>query len=80
MIKKWNTDDIIRQIQTMRWSATDMRMDGFVTWEIKKELYKIKWAADEALGKCSTYVDEEEFLEEHEKETMWNTLNEKTNR
>jgi hypothetical protein len=80
MIKNWNTDEIIRQINTMQWNATDMRMDGFVTWNVKKELYRIKWQVDAALEKCSQYAGEEEFLEEHNKQVMWNKLNEKTNR
>lgn len=80
MTKNWNTDDILRQIQTMRWKATDMRYDGYVTWGVKQDLYKIKWAVDEALSKCSEYAGEEEFLEQHQKEVMWDTLNEKTNR
>lgn len=80
MIKNWNTVDIVRQIQSMRWHATDPRMDGFVTWGVKQDLYKIKWEVDEALRKCSKYVGEDEFLEEHQKEVMWKALNEKTNR
>lgn len=77
MIITWNPKDIIRQIQTMYWNATDPRQDGFVTWPIKQDLYRIKWEVDEALSKCSTYVGEEEFLEEHQKEVMWKSLKNK---
>lgn len=80
MIIRWNTNKIITDIQSMQYNATDMRMDGFVTWGVKQDLYKIKWAVDEALSKCSYYAGEEEFLEEHEKEQMWKTLNQKPNR
>jgi hypothetical protein len=80
MIKTWHPNDVIRQIHAMKWAATDPRMDGFVTWPIKQELYKIKWEIDSALANCPKYAGEEEFLEEHNKQVMWNTLNEKTNR
>ena len=80
MIIRWNTSDIVRQVETMRYAATDPREDGFTTWGVKQDLYKIKWAVDEALKKCPTYAPEEEFLKEHEKEEMWKTLNEKTHK
>lgn len=74
MIIRWNTDKIINDVHSMQYAATDMRMDGFVTWGVKQDLYKIKWAVDEALSKCSVYAGEEEFLEEHEKEQVIKVL------
>jgi len=48
--------------------------DGFVQWEVKKELYKIKWLVDAILKDSSNFVGEEEFLKENEKKEMWRTL------
>lgn len=48
--------------------------DGFVQWEIKKDLYKIKWLVDAILKDSPTFTDEEEFLKEHEKEVVWRNL------
>jgi hypothetical protein len=80
MIKRWNVEEIQRQISSMQYAATDPRMDGFNTWPVKQDLYRLKWAIDHALEQCPNYVTEAEFLEEHEKEKMWKVLNEKTNR
>lgn len=48
--------------------------DGFTTFEIKKDLYKIKWLLDEIMADSPTFSDEEEFLKKHEQTKMWRTL------
>ena len=48
--------------------------DGFVTWEIKKDLHRLKWLLDEIMDDAPTYADEQEFLECHSKVKMWRTL------
>ena len=58
-------------------SGVEMRSkynDGFTQWEIKKDLYKLKWMLDEIMKEAPTFADEEEFLAEHEKDVMWRTL------
>lgn len=50
--------------------------DGFVQWEIKKDLYKLKFLVDEILKQSPEFVGEPEFLEEHAKKKMWKSLNE----
>lgn len=74
MIKNWNADTIISEIGKIHWAGTDPRMDGFITWTCKQDMYKIKWAVDEMLSKMPTYSVEEEFLEEHKKELVWKAL------
>ena len=48
--------------------------DGFTQWEIKKELYQLKWLLDGIMQDSGTFVDEEEFLKEREKALIWRTL------
>jgi hypothetical protein len=48
--------------------------DGFITYEIKKDLYKLKWLLDEIMADSPTFADEEEFLKEHSQTKMWRTL------
>ena len=48
--------------------------DGFTTWEIKKDLHRIKWLLDEIMADSPTYSEEKEFLDEHAKVKMWRTL------
>jgi len=80
MTKNWNVSEILTQINSMKYAANDPHMTGWVCWPAKQDLYQIKWAVDEALAKCTEFEPEHEFLKEHEKQQMWNTLSEKTNR
>jgi hypothetical protein len=80
MIKRWSVEEILQQIGSMKYHVTDPYMDGFTTWPVKQDLYRIKWAVDAALEKCPEFAPEFEFLKEHEKQQMWDTLSEKTNR
>ena len=48
--------------------------DGFTTFEIKKDLHKLKWLLDEIMADSPTFADEEEFLKKHEQTKMWRTL------
>jgi hypothetical protein len=50
--------------------------DGYVQWEIKKDLYKLKWLIDEILKDSSEFAGESEFLQERSKKQMWRALNE----
>lgn len=52
------------------------RNDGYVQWEIKKDLYKLKWLLDEILKDSPEFAGESEFLQERSKKQMWRTLNE----
>lgn len=74
MIKNWDVDKIIQEAGKIHWAGTDPRMDGFVTWRCKQDLYRVKWAVDEMLSKMSKYAGEEEFIAEHEKELVWKAL------
>jgi hypothetical protein len=48
--------------------------DGYTTWEIKKDLYQLKFLLDEILANSPTYSVEPQFLEEQSKKKMWKTL------
>lgn len=50
--------------------------DGFTTFEIKKDLYKLKWVLDAIMKDSPTFAGEDEFVKEHEQKVMWRTLKE----
>jgi vancomycin permeability regulator SanA len=52
------------------------RNDGFVTFEIKKDLYRLRFLLDQILKDSPEFVGEPEFLEQQSKQQMWRTLNE----
>ena len=77
MIKNWNLTEIENQLQRIYYACSDPRMDGFVTWGCKQDLYRVKFLVDELLKKCPNYSIEAEWLEELEKQKVWKTLNDK---
>jgi hypothetical protein len=56
---------------------TSARNDGFTTWAIKQDLYKIKFLLDEIMQTSPTYGEiEQEFLTEESKRQVWHLLKE----
>ena len=52
------------------------RNDGFVAFEMKKDLYRLKFLLDQILKDSPEFVGEPEFLEQQSKRQMWQALNE----
>jgi vancomycin permeability regulator SanA len=52
------------------------RNDGFVAFEIKKDLHRLKFLLDEILKDSPEFAGESEFLQEQSKKQMWRALNE----
>lgn len=51
-------------INTAICEANSRFNDGFTQFEIKKELYKLKWILDEYFEKSPKYVGEDEWIDE----------------
>ena len=74
MIRDWNKTDICNEISKIRFAESDPRMDGFVTWGCKQDLYEILWFVEDQLEKCSTYAGEEEFVKKREQNKLLEIL------
>ena len=74
MTTNWSVDQIIWECQKIHYGATDAHVTGFVNWPCKQDLYRVKFAVDEMLANTGTFVGEEEWLEEQEKQRMWKVL------
>ena len=74
VIVNWSVEDIKTEIEKIAYNESDPRMDGFVTWGCKKELYEILWYVQDKLSKCSTYAGEEEFVKNRDINVMWDIL------
>lgn len=46
------------------------RNDGYTAWEIKKNIYRIKFLVDAILEKSGKFVDEDEWLQEQEAQKL----------
>ena len=77
MIKSWSVENVISQLQMCSHAINDPRMDGFVTWGYKQDLYKIKFALDKLLDDCPTYSIEQEWLDNQAKEKTWKIISSK---
>lgn len=77
MIKDWNKTDICSAIQRITFAATDPRQDGYVSWGCKQDLYEILWFVEDELEKCSTYIDEDEYVKRREQNKLLKVLSKK---
>ena len=80
MIRNWNVDQIISELEKCYWVTTDPRQDGFTTWHCKQDLYRVQFALEDMLKKCPVYAPEQEWLDqqqlERDQKQMWTTLSE----
>lgn len=72
--RDWDLNSIQHGIWSMRAEMNSPYNDGFTTWPIKQELYRLKWLIDESLAKASTYAGEDEWLNEEEQKKIWSIL------
>lgn len=78
-IKRWDVDDIQRQINACSAQVHSHYNDGFTSWYCKQDLLKVKYQLDELLRTAPKFAGEQEFINELEQQLVWKRLNEKTN-
>ena len=66
----YNITDAIIEVNKAQRECCDPRLDGFVAFGIKQDLYRLKWILDAAIKRCSTFAGEEEWLREQEKQRV----------
>lgn len=75
MIKNWNTQEVKNTISKISYHSQDHNLTGFLTWELKKELYEILWHTQDCLKNCSNYGDlEKEYVKKREQEELLKAL------
>jgi hypothetical protein len=72
--KPIEANDVKMQLMRAHGAISSTYNDGFTQWELKKELYEVKWLLDEMLKRQPTFSGEEEWLEEQHKKQMWSEL------
>jgi len=72
--KPMDYNSVHHQIYIAGVELNSSRNDGFTSFEIKKDLHKLKWLLDEIMEDAPTFTGEDEFLKEHEQTKMWRTL------
>ena len=74
--KPMDYNSVSHQIYITGVELNSPRNDGFVAFEMKKDLYRLKFLLDQILKDSPEFVGEPEFLEQQSKQQMWKTLNE----
>jgi tellurite resistance protein len=69
---KYNYDitSAILEVNKASRECCDSRVDGYIAFGIKQDLYRLKWILDAAIKRCSTFSGEEEWLREQEKQRV----------
>jgi hypothetical protein len=65
---------VVGQISAAGRELNSAYNDGFNQWEIKKELYHIKFLLDDIIDRSGKFTGEEEFLKEESQKKMINIL------
>jgi len=65
---------IVYQISAAGRELNSPYNDGFTQWEIKKDLYYIKFLLEDIIERSGTFTGEEEFLKEESQKRMINIL------
>jgi len=68
--KRWNFSDITSQISRIKSECSSPYNEGFTSFELKKDLYLLKFFIDEQLKACPEFAGEKEWLQEQEKHTI----------
>ena len=74
MIIDWSLSDLKEGVDKIGYAESDPRMDGFVTWGCKQDLYQLLWHVEDTLDKCSTYAGEDAFVRDREKQKTFELL------
>lgn len=48
--------------------------DGFTSFYIKQDMYRVKWMIEEMIKDCPEFSGEREWLEEQDKKKVWREL------
>lgn len=59
--KDWDTNAIKHWLWRMSHECSSPYNDGFVAFEVKKELLEIKFLLDDLIADCPTFVGEDEI-------------------
>jgi hypothetical protein len=68
--KSWSMSEILNQIHALARECKSPYNEGFTAFELKKDLYELKFALDEAIKTSPTFHGEEEWLTEQEKKRI----------
>jgi len=70
MLKAWTVEQVYELCRRIRDATRDKGRNNNYRLECKKDLYRIKWAAEQALNSCETFDGEEEFIKSYKNKML----------
>ena len=68
-LKNWDIGSVISQINAMSRESVRLQDKEPISWDIKQDLYQIKWIVDKALKNCPIFPGEQEWLKDKKKKS-----------
>jgi hypothetical protein len=67
----YDAEKVYSQINYLKSTANSRYNDGFIQFGAKQDLYKLKWAIEEALSQCPAFGStEDDWVRNQEKEKL----------
>lgn len=66
MLKEWTIGQVYELCRRIRDSTRRYDYNPHAQWLCKQDLYRIKWAAEQALAQCEKFDGEAEFIKSYE--------------
>jgi hypothetical protein len=68
-LKNWDIGGVISQINAMSRESIRLQDKEPISWDIKQDLYHIKWIVDQALKNCPVFPGEQKWVKDKKKKT-----------
>jgi hypothetical protein len=66
MLKAWTVEQVYELCRRIRDATSERGRNSAWHWECKKDLYRIKWSAEQAIAQCEQFPEEEQFIKSYE--------------
>lgn len=66
MIKEWTVEQVYELCRRIRDATRARHYNNHAQWLCKQDLYRIKWAAEQAISQCEQFELEQQFIKSHE--------------
>lgn len=74
MLKAWTVEQVYELCRRIRDATREPGRNNVWRWECKKDLYRIKWAAEQALTQCESFDGEDEFIKSYQNKLLLETI------
>lgn len=71
----WDVSQILTDLRRCAGQVSSPYNDGFSAWHCKQDLLQVKYALDQMLKDLPHFADEDEWIEQQQKQQVWQILN-----